>query len=171
MVMSLKGLQLSRETLAKLYTQPLHPQEGEEPEKEIPAANAAAPVKRYMGDNAGNITVLVHYTDAPYLNDGLFAFFTGILNACKLSMKDIALLNLYRSPGDYQAIIQETHPSILLLLGVETADIGLPMQFPPFRIYKHNNISYLSAPALETLRDDKALKAELWKNLKTLFEL
>lgn len=169
--MSLKGLQLSPEILAKLYTQPLHPEEGAGAEEEIPAAAAARSAKKYMGDNAGNITVLVRYADAPYLNDALFAFFTGILNACKLSMKDIALLNLHRTPDDYTAIIEETRPFVLLLLGVQPADIGLPMQFPPFQIYKHNSISYLSAPALEMLRDDKALKAELWKNLKTLFEL
>ncbi len=174
--MSLKGLQLSPEVLAKLFTQPLHPQEGGSiAEKKVPVdpapAVAVRPVKQFLGDNNQRITVLVKYTDAAYLDDALFEFFTGILNACKLSMKDIALVNLAKTPGDYQTIAKETNPSKLLMLGMEPLDIGLPMQFPAFQIYTHNKISYLSAPALEALQDDKALKAALWKALKVLFEL
>lgn len=176
--MSLKGLQLSQETLATLYTQPLHPQEGallkEEkvaPEILIKTDAGIKPAQKYLGGNARSITVLVRYHDAPYLNDTLFEFFTGILNACKLSMKDIALINLVPTPGDYKTIISETQPSRFLMLGIEPADIGLPMQFPQFQVYTHDKISYLSSPALDVLLDDEALKRELWKALKALFEL
>ncbi len=171
-VMSLKGLQLPPEALIGLYRQPLLPQAYRDAPATAPvAAVAESAAKNYMGDNAGKITILVQAVDAPYLNDQLFAFLAGILNACKLSMKDVALFNLHRTPGDYRTIIGQTQPAVLLMLGVAPADISLPMQFPQFSIYRHDNISYLYAPSLEELQDDKALKAALWKCLKTLFEL
>ncbi len=169
--MSLKGLKLSSETVARLYTLPLFAEDHHPATKDEPPPDPARHTPKYMGDNAGNITVLVNHSDAPYLSNELFEFFTGVLNACKLSMKDVALFNLHRTPESYQTLQAETQPAKMLLLGVIPDEIGLPMQFPHFQIYKHNNISYLSAPDLAVIQGDKSLKSALWKALQALFEL
>ncbi|MBX3239051.1 MAG: hypothetical protein KIT80_09740 [Chitinophagaceae bacterium] len=169
--MSLKGLKLSAETIAGLYTLPLHQDKfaGERPAAKQPVDEKSG--RQYLGDNLGYITILVNHSDAPYVNNELFEFLTGILNACKLSMKDVALFNLHRTPANHQVITAETKPATMLLLGVAPEEIGLPMQFPHFQVYKHNNIRYLSAPALQQIFSDKALKSGLWKALKAVFEL
>ncbi len=127
---------------------------------------------RWLGDNLKRITILVNQCDAAILTDKSYNFLVDILQACKLNMSDIALINLQQMPEkNYMAINHILDPEIVLLLGVEQEEIGLPIQFPFFQVQRFNNITYLSAPGLELLEQDKALKGRLWTSLKTIFSL
>ncbi len=127
---------------------------------------------RWLGENLKRITILVNQRDTAILTDRCYNFLVDILQACRLNMSDIALANLHQIPEkNYIAINHILDPEIVLLLGVEQQDIGLPIQFPFFQVQRFNNITYLSAPGLELLEQDKALKSRLWTSLKTIFSL
>lgn len=168
--MSLQNIQLSGETLLRLYTMPLVNMEN----KAKTAAGSAEISQdfRFLGSNKKNITILVNTRKASFLTDDSFNFLTGILNACKLTMDDVALVNINNlKDTGYTNIFITTRPSITLLFDVSPNDIGLPLQFPDFQVHKYNSITYLSAPSLTVLENDKPSKATLWGCLKTIFQL
>ncbi|MFT3705678.1 MAG: hypothetical protein QM802_25135 [Agriterribacter sp.] len=167
--MSLKNITLTSETLANLYSMPLVAVQAAEEIK--PVANAANGLK-FLGSNTKNITILVNVDDAPFINDKAFQFLTGILNACKLNMADVALINISKlSDTGYTSIYKITSPAATILFDVAQQDIGLPLQFPHFQVQKYSNVSYLSAPPLAVIEADKSLKSMLWGSLKSLFQL
>lgn len=166
--MSLKQIKLAPQTISDMYTAPLFM--AETAEIEAPAKNNSA--LKFLGSNNKSITILVNEPGVSFLGDQPFNFLTGILSACKLSMADVALLNLQNLPNKhYQFIETSTRPVNMLLFNVACNEIGLPLQFPHFQIQKYNNISYLSAPDLGVIEPDKAVKAQLWGCLKSLFQL
>lgn len=167
--MSLKQIILSPETLAQLYTSLLI--DLQTTDKNILSEESPDKIK-FLGTNGKNITLLVKTDDAPYLNDKAFTFLAGILNACKLNMADVALINITSQKNtNYTNISNITKPEKTILFDINPQEIGLPLQFPQFQIQRFNNVIYLSAPALSVIEADKTIKAQLWGCLKQLFQL
>lgn len=168
--MSLQNIQLPGETLLRLYTMPLVNMETKA--KSSVGSIAIPQDVRFLGSNKKNITILVNTREASFLTDDSFSFLTGILNACKLTMDDVALININNLKDTaYTGIFTTTRPAITLLFDVSPNDIGLPLQFPDFQMHKYNSVTYLSAPSLTVLENDKPSKATLWGCLKTVFQL
>lgn len=167
--MSLKQITLSPETLAQLYTLPIIDMQATDKNSVV---KESADGLKFLGNNTKNITLLVKADDAPYLNDKTFTFLAGILNACKLNMADVALINITSQKNiNYTSINSITKPEKTILFDITPQDISLPLQFPQFQIQRFNNVMYLSAPALSVIEADKAVKAQLWGCLKQLFQL
>ena len=165
--MSLKNVKLPANLIASLYTAPLVCLQKEENTTPLPAD----PVK-FLGSNQKHITILVNESNAVFLTDISLTFLTGILNACKLNMSDVAVINIYQSENNhYTAINSATLPRIMLLFGVSPQEIGLPFYFPHFQIQPFNNTTYVSAPHLSNISDDQSLKVKLWASLKSVFQL
>ncbi len=96
---------------------------------------------------------------------------TTVLAACKLSIADIGILNLFHNQiSDLQNFVNAEAKNILLF-GVEPLSIGLPINFPAFQLQAFNNRTYLHAPALLQIEQDKALKTRLWTSLKAMFRI
>jgi hypothetical protein len=111
-------------------------------------------------------------TSLPFLSDGELSFLTSVLSACKLSLADIALCNIYSlSPAEKSALAGELGSHQILLFGLGPMDIDLPINFPQFQLQPFNGKTYLSAPTLLVLEADKAQKLKLWNSLKNLFAL
>lgn len=126
----------------------------------------------FLGSNQKRICIAVQDDNALYLSDDLLNFLLGILGACKLSMADVALVNAAKNSGISYAVLQEQLTAeTVLLFGVTTQQLQLPMQFPLYQIQKFNNQAYLAAPALQLLQQDKAEKTKLWNSLKQLFSI
>ncbi len=125
----------------------------------------------YLGNNAKQIGVIVNDDDAVYLKEDELSFLLGILSACKLSMADIALINVAKNNIKYTAIKEEVDAKIVLLFGVTPINIDLPLDFPHYQIQKYNEQQYLHAPLLKQLMINKEEKTKLWNTLKILFSL
>ena len=125
----------------------------------------------FSGDNHQQIIVLINNPNEEFISAEQQIFLNGILNACKLTMKDVALINLTAKTLHYQTIIKEFSPKIFLLFGVSPAAVQLPFVIPEFQKQMHNNLFYLSAPSLTELQNNKELKRKLWDLLKQLFSL
>ncbi|MFM2326910.1 MAG: hypothetical protein RIR31_1112 [Bacteroidota bacterium] len=124
----------------------------------------------FLGTNQKQIAIIVDNEKTIYLPDEELNFLLGILSACKLSMADVALVNISKNNAPiYTDIEQQLNAEKILLFGVTPAQLQLPLQFPHYQIQKFNNQVYLSAPSLQLIEEDKAEKTKLWNCLKQIF--
>jgi len=127
---------------------------------------------KYLGNNRRNILIAVFYKDVVHIPDNELQFLTGILTACKLSLEDVAIVNLHNYPGDpYRELTGILKSKIVLLFDAEPASFGLPMNFPHYQLQAFANNTFLYSPSLKQLENDKVEKSKLWVCLKRLFNL
>ena len=149
----------------------------------IPVAPATRPSStpgadgsyKFLGNNRRQITVLVQSPGVAFLPDDQLSFLTRMLEACRMNIGDVAIINLANAPVTITALKQQLQPNVILLFGMEPVAIRLPMNFPWFKIQAYDECTYLCAPSLEELvlpgDESKLLKSKLWMCLKTLFEI
>ena len=164
--MSLDNIQLPVSVLQSLYNKSLYDLNTNK--SEVISDEAANII--FLGNNANKIIILVNSTAAIYLPDEDLNFLLGILSACKLSMADIALVNVANNPAiSYTEITGQFKAKKIILFGTEPEAIGLPLQFPHYQIQQFNNQVYLSSVSLTELQADKEEKLKLWNCLKRIF--
>ena len=160
--MSLNNIQLKSSMLADLYKNSL---------VETPGTTSEPEPKqlKYLGNNQKNIIVIVSHESVPFLPDAELNFLSNVLAACKLSIADIGIINSHNADqADLQNIISSDANKVLLF-GIEPLAIGLPINFPAFQLQPFNGRTYLHAPVLSQIENDKALKTRLWISLKAMF--
>lgn len=167
--MDLNHIELPASTVAELYRSSLVIPTDKK--ADIPGyAESDAP--KWLGNNKKNVLILVKHEDAIHLPDADLELLTTILTACKLSLEDVAILNLQSQAAfDYKNAQQLLKPAQLILFGIEPSSIGLPLSFPHFQIQAFQQTSYLFSPTLAMVGTDRALKTSLWQSLKLLFKL
>ena len=173
--MNINDIQLTSQLLAELYPNSLI-EAGENPAKQPPAEKKEETVDipgwKSLGNNQKNILVIVQYTDAIHLPDKELDFLTAMLAACKLSLDDVAIVNLNNHPdASYKELTVFFKSKIVMLFNVEPASFGLPMSFPHYQLQAFANATFLYAPSLTELENDKLQKSKLWVCLKRLFNL
>jgi hypothetical protein len=172
----LNHIKLPASVVAELYQSSLI-DSGESPVNQAMAdisdyEPTARSVWKSLGENRKNVLIIVSYPDAVHLPDNDLVFLTGILSACKLSMADVAVVNLNNHPeASYKELVAFFKSKIVLLFALEPALFGLPMSFPHFQIQPFAGNSFLFSPSLIELENDKVLKSKLWVCLKRLFNL
>jgi hypothetical protein len=125
-----------------------------------------------LGDNNKKILVAVNYADAKHLPDDELSFLTNMLTACKLSLADVMIINLYHHKGFvYKDLLNHAKSNKVFLFGIEPVDFGLPMSFPIFQVQSFSGVTYLFAPSLAENRQDKLLKSKLWVCLQRIFAI
>lgn len=138
-------------------------------------APPAAAAYKFLGNNRRNVTILVNAPGSPFLPDNQLNFLTKILEACRMNIGDVAIVNHATSPIVINALREQLQPSSILLFGLEPTAIRLPISFPTFKLQPYDQCTYLSAPGLElmvaTSEESKLLKSKLWVCLKTLFNV
>jgi hypothetical protein len=166
--MSLDNIQLTATIIQNLYSKSLYDLSTENSE-----LNTIVPEKiGFLGSNQKNIAVLVNAAETIYLPDDELNFLLGILNACKLSMADIALINVSKNEQlTYTDISEQLKAEKLLLFGLGTEVLKLPLQFPHYQVQHFNSQVYLSSVSLSDLQKNKDEKMKLWNCLKSIFSL
>ncbi len=153
---------------------PILPSAPAPPPAKTPDPAEPAPYK-FLGNNRRNVAIIVHSPGTPFLPDNQLAFLTKILEACRMNIGDIAIVNAATAPVAIAALRQQLSPTAVLLFGLEPVAIKLPINFPIFRLQPYDACTYLSAPALSQLvqnsEESKLLKSKLWVCLKTLFNV
>lgn len=166
--MSLDNIQLPPDIIQSLYSKCLYDLETGKPVSE----NKQIAGIGFLGSNQKKITILVKSTDAIYLPDEELNFLLGILTACKLSMADVALVNIFKNPDlSYLDLTEQLKAEKLFLFGIDIKALQLPLQFPNYQVQKYNDQVYLAAASLADMQKDKAEKMKLWNCLKNIFSL
>jgi hypothetical protein len=154
--------------------QPPEPQPAPQPPAPQPAAPAQAPIKS-LGNNRRHITILVNAPGCPILPDNQLNFLTKILEACRMTLADVAIVNNAATETNIATVKEQLHPKTTLLFGLEPSALRLPINFPPFKPIDYDGCTYLSAPGLDQLvpntEESKLLKSKLWVCLKTIFDV
>lgn len=168
--MDLNSIKLSESVVREWFKEDLLP-----PSAAAGQVPPVQPALKYLGNNRRRVTVVVGAPGSAFLPDDQLAFVTKLLEACRLTLADVAIVNHGAVPVTIAAIRQQLHPVTLLLFGVDPAEIHLPIQFPAFRPQAYDNCTYLAAPSLAELLPDtdagKLLKSKLWVCLKTIFDV
>jgi hypothetical protein len=128
---------------------------------------------KILGNYHRKVLVLVHDAAAVHCNDADFELLTKILSAIKLTINEIALVNLAHFSGDYFALAGGDPPVVAIFLGIEPADRGVPMRFPQFQVQPWGKTTFLYAPSLAEMNGNSAQQLEwkksLWSALKRIF--
>ena len=166
--MELNSIRLPASVVADLYKDTLVETENEQ--KTIPVQDIKEFI--YLGSNKKNILICVKYPSVLHVPDEQLSFLVTMLTACKLSLEDIAIVNLKNFPDQsYKKIIKKFQPGIAFLFGVEPVEFGLPVNFPAYQLQPFNNCSFLYSPSLDELESDKLLKSKLWVCLRKIFSI
>src|SRR5436309_179319 len=133
--MGINHLRLSSELIAALYPDSLveenvspevkenilmqvkenvPPQVKENVENPIPVTDKN-PSYHFLGENNRSICVLANYPQGDFLPEDQLEFLKKMLAACKLSLNDIALLNIARQAINITDVRLQLHPEILFL--------------------------------------------------------
>ncbi|HEY0610440.1 MAG TPA: hypothetical protein VGD35_12305 [Chitinophaga sp.] len=163
--MSFDQLQLDPYLLARIYTQPIIPG------KSTPVVNEQNPLPKvkFLGENQKNIVLFIQNENGAYLNDELFNLLTNILNACKLGMQDVALVNTAQAPASSLTMWQQAiNMRQCVFFGITPASLGLE-PLPAYQIHAAAGVQLLFSDTLEIIAIDKLLKGKLWNGLKQLF--
>jgi DNA polymerase III psi subunit len=125
-----------------------------------------------FGGNKQHIILLVNNPDVVFVTDQQLTFLSGILNACKLMLEDVGLLNIASYPAiSYKKISDIFTPQIVIMFGILPDAIQLPFVMPEFQRQSYNNQVYLAVPSLTELEKNKELKRKLWTVLQQIFSL
>ena len=144
--------------------------------KEPTAASQKQPARpiQFLGENKKNICLLVNHENDVYLPDNELNFLVSILQACKLNLGDVAIINYHLQKKTFEEIRKQFNFDYLLVFGIDITQLGLK-QIVPFTIQKTNDCSVIISPATKELNDNSAeaklLKSKLWLCLKQLFEV
>jgi hypothetical protein len=162
--MSFDQIQLDPYLLARIYTQPIIPGK----KAPVAATPVTIPDVKFLGENQKNIALFIQNTGEAYLNEELFNLLTNILNACKLGMQDIALINVAHYPAmpltSWQSAVSIKQA---VLFGISPVTMGLE-DFPPYRVIAANGCQLLLSDDLLPISQDKMMKGRLWQGLKQL---
>ena len=183
--MSLDNLKLSPYLLKEMYGNTLIETADEMTGKRIKSPEKKAAEKpgkkndsvavneiKFLGKNNSNILILVNEKEHAFLSDADLAFLLSVLNACKISADDAALVNCFANEDAvYEKLETQFSPRIILFIGTEPQLLGFPVQIPRYRIQQYNRQQYLCAPSLAELAANKEEKKQLWNALKQLFEI
>lgn len=136
---------------------------------------AQKPAKWYLGNNERKFVVLVNEENNIDLSEENLDFLTGILNACKLNLAHIALINFHNHAINFQGLKKELQCEFLLSFGVKALQIELPFTMPDYQVQQYNNCQIITAPALAELNKQtapaKAEKTKLWGSLKRMLNI
>jgi hypothetical protein len=131
--------------------------------------------KLYLGNYEKKIIVMVVDAENIYLSNESLDFLSGILNACKLNLAHIALINFTNNALIFSELKKQLQPEFLLLFGITALQIELPFTMPDYQVQLYDNCRIVTAPSLINLNNGTSEavteKKKLWKSLQKMFNL
>ncbi|MBP6056744.1 MAG: hypothetical protein KA470_02890 [Candidatus Fonsibacter sp.] len=133
-----------------------------------------APIK-FLGEHQKKILVLVQDLDAVHLNERAFDLLTSILNACKLTIADIALINLANKNFSLHQILTQVPSDFVLIFDINPIQLKIklptklytPILLGETQLLFSNNLSQMQGID----QASKIEKTKLWTALKIIFKL
>ncbi len=119
--------------------------------------------------NDKDVILLINNIELPFLTDSQLNFLSGIVSACKLNLKDAAIVSLKKLTD--KESFQSFKASKIIAFGIHSSAIGLPFNVPEFQVQLYNNQTYLFIPELDNIQKQTDLKRKLWVSLKEIFSI
>jgi hypothetical protein len=130
---------------------------------------------RFLGGNLKKTNLIISSPDSFSIPEKHLSFLVKILEACKMTLADVAILNHASRNIEIDELKEQLQPRTIILFGIEPKQINLPFNSPAFKIQEYDGCHFLYAPSMEELNQDtengKLLKSKLWVCLRKLFEV
>ena len=88
--------------------------------------NLSMPLK-HLGDHSKKIVVIVNDPESVYLNEPDFILLTSILNACRLTIADIALVNLGNQKASLHQILNNLPSKLVIAFEVDSKALKIKL--------------------------------------------
>ena len=130
---------------------------------------------KYLGEHLKQVTIIVKDELAVYLNENDLTLLSSILSACKLTLADVALINVAQQKLSLHEILNVLPSKLVMIFDVSS--ITLKIKFPT-TLYKSIQLGdtyLLFSNSLSLMQGGdqsaKLEKGKLWAILKSLFKL
>src|SRR5215831_9173440 len=150
--MSLNNIQLNSSLLTEMYRNSLVEitengnvrQDSRSDLTQRPNDGVSATEWKYLGEFRKNILLVARYDLVTHIPDEQLNFLISILGACKLSLADVAIVNIAGAPSPEYKTVQERFPSsFTILFGLSPQEFRMPVDFPQFQIQSFNSCTFL----------------------------
>ncbi len=132
------------------------------------------PIK-YLGDHLKKIIVLVHDNNAVHLNETDLGLLSSILNACKLTLADIALINIAQQPLALHEMLITLPSQFVISFDINSTQIKIKLPTTLYKPIVLGDTQILFSNSLQSMQgtdqNAKLEKSKLWNALKLLFKL
>jgi hypothetical protein len=142
---------------------------------DLPKVKKSTGPLKHLGDHHKKVLIIVNDPNSVYLNEADFILLTSILNACKLTIADIALVNIGNQETSVHQFLETLPSSTIMCFDVASADLKIKL---PNTLYKVNELgesNLFFSKALSTMQgtgaEAKQEKGTLWVLLKKIFAL
>jgi hypothetical protein len=130
---------------------------------------------KFLGDHLKKIVVLVNDKEAVHLNETNLGLLSSILNACKLTLADIALVNMASQPISIHEILTTLPSQLVLSFDLSSEQLKIKLPTTLYKPIVLGETQILFSSSLQSMQGgDQAAKLEkskLWNALKLLFNL
>jgi hypothetical protein len=109
------------------------------------------PIKS-LGEHNKKITVIVNDPNSVHLNENDFILLTSILNACRLTIADIALINIGKQPVGLHQILQELPSTLVLSFAVDPTQLKVKLPSTVYKVTQLGETHILFSNALSTMQ-------------------
>lgn len=139
------------------------------------AENDSNELIKFLGEHQKKILVLVQDPNAVHLNESAFDLLTSILNACKLTIADIGLINLANKNFSLHQILTQVPSDTVLIFDINPTQLKIklptklytPILLGTTQLLFSNNLSNMQGID----QASKIEKTKLWNALKLIFKL
>ena len=130
---------------------------------------------KYLGDHHKKIVVVVNDPASVYLNESDFILLTSILNACRLTIADIALVNLGNQKASLHQILNILPSKLVIAFELDSKALKIKLPTNLYKVIPLGESNLLFSKSLASMQGmdthAKQEKAKLWAVLKQIFQL
>lgn len=130
---------------------------------------------KFIGEHLKKVAVIIKDDLAVHLNETDFQLLTSILNACKLTIADIALINVAQQKISLHEILEQLPSKLVIIFEVTSTELKIKLPTTLYKPIQLGETYLLFSNSLSIMqgKDDfaKVEKLKLWTVLKQLFQL
>lgn len=139
-----------------------------------PPINDSGQIK-YLGEHLKQVTIIVKDELAVYLNENDLTLLSSILSACKLTLADIALVNVAQQKLSLHEILNVLPSKLVMIFDVSSTTLKIKLPTTLYKSIQLGDTYLLFSNSLSLMQGGdqsaKLEKGKLWAILKSLFQL
>lgn len=165
-------LEASKNHVSKVANQTVPINSNEDDKNAI--THETGPIK-YLGEHLKQVTIIVKDELAVYLNENDLSLLSSILSACKLTLADVALINIAQQKLSLHEILNELPSKLVMIFDVSSTTLKIKLPTTLYKSIQLGDTYLLFSNSLSIMQGGDASakneKGKLWAILKQLFQL
>jgi hypothetical protein len=130
---------------------------------------------KYLGEHLKQVTIIVKDELAVYLNENDLTLLSSILSACKLTLADVALINVAQQKLSLHEILNVLPSKLVMIFDVSSTTLKIKLPTTLYKSIQLGDTYLLFSNSISLMQGGdqsaKLEKGKLWAILKSLFQL